>query len=209
MPFFETVLVGAHVTKIEEDPVFNTVKPDHHYMLIEPHPDNYEKMKGLYEPKITPGHGVFLQCACSDKKGDLTLYVPERKENSPYWLEALVSSDPEHVKGHQLDEAVHPVQVKCTTLDDLFQEHDVTGVNWLWVDTEGHETEVLMGLDLTKVKPKFIAFEHRHMNGPHSLQSPVEAVRDANYMSLIDHFTEHGYVVVNINGFDTIVGFFG
>lgn len=57
--------------------------------------------------------------------------------------------------GFQVDE----LDVPCTTLDNIFAEHDVETVHFLKIDCEGAEKAVLMGLSLGRVRPWVILVE--------------------------------------------------
>jgi len=51
--------------------------------------------------------------------------------------------------------------VDCVTLNTAFQQHQVpTVIDFLSIDTEGSELDVLAGLDLNKFNVKFIVIEH-------------------------------------------------
>ena len=49
--------------------------------------------------------------------------------------------------------------VSLTTLNTLFQKHDVTHIDFLSIDIEGYEVEALMGLDLNKYSPEVFVIE--------------------------------------------------
>jgi hypothetical protein len=53
------------------------------------------------------------------------------------------------------------IQVDTATLDDIFAAHRVPGeIDYLSVDTEGSELEVLKGLDLGNYRPRVMTVEH-------------------------------------------------
>jgi len=52
-------------------------------------------------------------------------------------------------------------EVQCITLNTAFKEHAVpTTIDFMSIDTEGAEFEVLTGLDLTKYDVRFLVVEH-------------------------------------------------
>jgi hypothetical protein len=65
------------------------------------------------------------------------------------------------------------------------------------VDTEGHDYDILMDLDLSILKPKKIRFENKHMDGVH--------VRGEKYVKLINHFELRGYTKTDENDEDTVL----
>jgi len=53
----------------------------------------------------------------------------------------------------------NPVKVQCATLQFLLDKHNINKVDFFSLDVEGHEIEVLKGLDFTKIRPSFILIE--------------------------------------------------
>ena len=53
------------------------------------------------------------------------------------------------------------IEVETATLDDILAAHGVPGeIDYLSVDTEGSELEVLKGLDLGRYRPRLMTVEH-------------------------------------------------
>lgn len=53
--------------------------------------------------------------------------------------------------------------VPCVTLDKLLEENGITSIDYLKLDTEGHETNILEAYSW-KIKPTFIKLEHAHID---------------------------------------------
>lgn len=54
-------------------------------------------------------------------------------------------------------------EVETVTLNDLLHEHDISpGFDYLSIDTEGSETEVLSAFDLARYRPSVLTIEHNH-----------------------------------------------
>jgi hypothetical protein len=73
------------------------------------------------------------------------------------------------------------VQVPGITLDDLLARHGVTELDFLSIDVEGHQQEVLSGFDVARWKPELVCIED---DGPFSVAwfkargyAPVERYR--------------------------------
>lgn len=52
------------------------------------------------------------------------------------------------------------IQVPCVRLDKIFKEHGITHIDFLSIDVEGHELQVLVGIDFSKVIVDVIAIEN-------------------------------------------------
>ena len=54
--------------------------------------------------------------------------------------------------------------VKTTTLDELCKKYNIDEIDFLKIDTEGHDLIVLQSLKLDKVYVKMIKIEHKHLD---------------------------------------------
>jgi hypothetical protein len=80
----------------------------------------------------------------------------------------LVSPLPNHVKNHYINLDTKSVIVNCITLNKIIENYNISSIDLLHIDTEGHDYEVMKGLDFEKVKPNIIVFENKHMDGTNS-----------------------------------------
>lgn len=73
-------------------------------------------------------------------------------------------ADLEHVQRGSLIQPgtqVYRVRVPARTLSSLLDEHHVDGVDFLSLDVEGYELNVLRGLDFARHRPRYICVEVR------------------------------------------------
>jgi FkbM family methyltransferase len=56
------------------------------------------------------------------------------------------------------------IKVPCMKLDTLVAMYDLKKIDYMKIDVEGHELQVLRGYSWD-VKPKFIKAEHKHISG--------------------------------------------
>ena len=111
-------------------------------ILIEP------SLKGYEECKKNRPKSVCLNYACvsNDYKND---YIEgDFKDNS-----AMGSIGGKRLRRQNL------VKVKAITLEKILDEHCHTNIDFLSLDTEGYELEILKGLNLNKYRPKFMLIE--------------------------------------------------
>lgn len=111
-------------------------------ILIEP------SLKGYEECKKNRPKSVCLNCACvsNDYKND---YIEgDFKDNSPMGS----------ICGNRLRRQ-NLVKVKAVTLEKILDEYCHTNIDFLSLDTEGYELEILKGLNLNKYRPKFMLIE--------------------------------------------------
>jgi FkbM family methyltransferase len=126
---------------------------------IEPNPNCIPKLK-QYRKNV-------LEYACSyENKDDVELFVFNPDENKGWRGEASGTGlidhrlDPQTGEGHKTIFS-RSVKVKARTLDwlmenEIHQEH----IDYLSIDVERNEMNVLLGTDLARWKPKVIVIEH-------------------------------------------------
>lgn len=61
-------------------------------------------------------------------------------------------------------EILHIEKIKSRTLNSVLQQHNCINIDFLSIDTEGHELNVLRSLDLDKIRPKIILIESFNMD---------------------------------------------
>lgn len=145
---------------------------------------------------------TFLNCGIAGRRGAMTYFMhgnPVFNTFSPE-VAAALAREAELREGAQREgrTLVQTIEVPIMTLDDAIESTGFAakfsrGVDFLSIDVEGLEQEVLSGLSLRAVRPKIIITEHiRRRNDRCSLEElPVARLLDA-----------HGYRVVGFTGHD-------
>lgn len=64
-----------------------------------------------------------------------------------------------HLKGGKILE----FELECITINDLFEKYKITNLDWLFIDTEGLDAEILLSLDWKKYSIKRVEFEYLHL----------------------------------------------
>ena len=192
--------VGSHVGNSLNDHLFGENVINKNIILIEPVPYLFNTLKENYSSKVKKNTIQFLNIAISNKDESLTLYVPSSTNDFskfPYWASQLASTNKDHISTHIPNLLVDTITVPCFTLNTLIEKMGIQHIDYLMVDTEGHDYDILMDLDLSKIKPKKIRFENKHMDGIF--------VKGIKYFLLMSHFNNHGYTVVSEDGEDTVI----
>jgi len=199
MPNIINVLqIGSHVGNTGNDPLFSKNTSGMNIILIEPVPYLFEYLKKNYKEKEKDTKIQYLNIAVSNKDDTLELYIPSDKNdftNYPFWASQLASVMKDHVVKHIPNLIVDKHIVPCKRLNTIIKEQNIGKIEYLLIDTEGHDYEILMDLDLSILKPENIIFENKHMDGTF--------VRGDRYNSLLNYFISNGYELVSYNGEDT------
>ena len=143
-------------------------------VLIEPQPNLADELSRLRRAKV-------FAVACSSRQNAgrrMTFHVAgahsslDRDRMAP-------GTQPQHV-----------IEVPVRALDDILAEVDAPkGFDFLSIDVEGHELEVLSGFDLARWRPRLILLEDHVAN-----LNKHRFLRNAGYR-LIRHFEYNGWYV--------------
>jgi hypothetical protein len=80
-------------------------------------------------------------------------------------------------------------------INEIVQEYNITQIDLLHTDTEGHDYTILMDYDF-EIKPKQIMFEHKHMDG--LFKTGIK------YVELSNKLVSLGYKKTEQNSEDTV-----
>jgi len=113
------------------------------------------------------------------------------------WVDQLASVNRNHIEAHIFNGPTIKTSVPCKTLNTIIREHNIVSIENLYTDTEGHDYDILMSLNLDILKPTNIIFENMHTDGPW--------LKGKKYLILLDKFKSNGYTVVEETNTDTHV----
>ena len=188
------IQVGAHIGDTFNDFLFNNIKEDIQYLLFEPVPYIFKQLHENYRNKKNVN---LFNIAISDYNGSLSLYIPSEKNDFSKlvkWASQLASTNKNHIKTFIPNCIVDKIEVQCKTLNTIIEEYKIENLEAIYTDTEGHDYDILMDLDLSKHKPGMIVFENKHMDGPkHSLDKN----NCPKYKYLLNHFYKNDYKLIS------------
>jgi FkbM family methyltransferase len=122
--------------------------------------------------RIRP-HDVNLETAVSDRDGEASFYVWSTHA-------ATNSLSPEHVARQRAEgaEAPRELKVRTRTLTSILDEHLPPGrsIDFLSVDVEGHDLQVLRSVDWTRYRPELVLAESEARTLEDLARSPITAL---------------------------------
>jgi FkbM family methyltransferase len=193
------IQIGSHIGNTSNDPIFNIVDNNTTLILVEPVPFLFEQLKNNYKKKFVNNQNIFfINKAASDFIGQIEMTVPSLKNDFsklPFWASQLASVNPCHATGHINNLLVEKIIVETTTINEIVKEYNITNIDLLHTDTEGHDYIILMNYNFD-IKPKKIMFEHKHMDGLFNVGK--------KYTELSNKLLSIGYKKINQNSEDTI-----
>ena len=128
-----------------------------------------EPVKRYANKLRTKGYTNVSECAISSYNGDLKMYQSkEQTDEDMLWINGISHAvDQKGTKLLELENNTDYVEdiiiVPCYTLDEYFSVNNITKVDYLKLDVEGHETDIMQAYNWS-VYPTFIKLEHFHIN---------------------------------------------
>ena len=122
-----------------------------------------------YADKLRDKNYNVSECAISSYNGDLKMYQSkEQTDDDMLWINGISHAvDQKGTKLLELENNTDYVEdiiiVPCYTLDEYFRVNNITKVDYLKLDVEGHETDIMQAYNWS-VYPTFIKMEHFHIN---------------------------------------------
>lgn len=165
-------------------------------LLVEPLPYFFARLKLNYadSPSITP-----LNIALHPTADTFDIYSVNPKElyKYPHWVSGIASFNKEHLIQNSVNESdLVADAVACKSLSKLIGEYGLQELDYLQIDTEGFDYEIIKMIDFRQVKPKLIKFESVHLSAEKKLAT-VKLLKSHGYkiiderrdmIALIEHF---------------------
>ncbi|HZC50781.1 MAG TPA: FkbM family methyltransferase [Nitrososphaeraceae archaeon] len=156
-------------------------------VAIEAHPSNFEMLKSNIKlnqlTNVTP-----LNYAVYSKETKIKLYLPD--EESGYTMHHSIMSNYVFTKYKDKTEDKF-VEVNANTLDYLLQLNKITDVNWVKIDVEGAEFEVLKGAHNVLLNSKDISLLIE-VHGKDTYEPIIESLRSYNFKIDFEKTYENG-----------------
>ena len=212
--------VGAHLAFGNANDPFKRLALDviNHTVLVEPQPGVYRDLAALVAAHADPAHRIaVVNRAVSDRDGVVTFHTindtlidpatgcyrrgfgppPGGKTCPASFTSQIASLSLKNILKHKhwipnLEALVVDVEVRASTVRTLLDEHDLRDdLVVLSVDAEGHDQIIVRSVDLSKITPYFIVFEHMHIM--HSASGALRHVMESGYDCLME--TENYFCV--------------
>ena len=151
-------------------------------IFVEPNPYLIDILKKNYE---YIENCEFEECAVATFDGEIEMHF-----NNIEGVDLSHSSiSIDHVLSHKhKKEDITTKKVKCMTLENLLKKHSWHDkeVEWLYIDAEGYDCDIILFTDFSKLNIKNVFFETVHSDGPFKQGEKLE--RTFNWLY------SHGYL---------------
>jgi FkbM family methyltransferase len=165
-PDFFVLQIGANDGK-SDDPAWAIIRAHQlQALLVEPLPTMFAKLTENYsdQPQVT-----FENCAIAREDGEVTLYHVRPDPSLPPYVTRLASFSREVILRQRgtvpnIGNFIEQISLPALSLRTLLKKHGIHRVDWLQLDTEGFDFEVLKMLWATPIRPEIICFECDHLS---------------------------------------------
>ena len=141
-------------------------------ILVEPQAEAFRKLQETYADQ---SQLIFRNVAIGAKTGEVTMYSLRTGPSQ------VTSFDYQHVVRHLKRTAdIVQISVPCLTLHDLLAEAGCATLDFLQIDAEGYDAEIIRSIDFLALKPSIIRYEHRNL-------------LERDHSELIELLAEQGY----------------
>lgn len=130
-------------------------------LFVEPniiHNDSLKECYGHFKNAHIENVAIKIPTDCSN---ELTLYHHSQDIHGE-----VISADIEHVKKHQIywyPGEISSFTVPCITLEELLDKYSIKELDWLLIDIEGIDAEIISTFNWSKYNIKRVEFEHIHL----------------------------------------------
>lgn len=160
-------------------------------IILEPIPSYFSQLKSNSSnyPDIS-----LLNYAIHTSNDKMKMYKikDEMTGKFPDWIKGCAGFSKSQLTRHGvLEEQIETLEVPCLSINSVFKQlENGKSLDYLQVDCEGYDGQIMLDLDLGIYKPKVIKFEHINLD-----YNELKDVRTK--------LRKHGYILMN-EGTDTI-----
>ena len=167
MEKFDLVIVGAHNGLGLEELI---LKQKNKVLLIEPVNYNLQSLKNRFKDI---NNIIFENVGVSDEKRQLKFYYVKEssvKKLGKEWGSGIGSFKKKHLLDHhrkrfQITESdIEEVDIKIVVFNDLVEKYNIYEIEYLFIDTEGYDYQIIKSIDFNKTKINKVKFEYKHLD---------------------------------------------
>jgi len=134
---------------------------------VEPQPEPFARLRANYAC-FDESAFTFVNAAIAATDGYIPLFTVKPEAKGPDWIHQIASFDRSVVMKHagaiqDLASLIEIRHVPCITFQTLFENLGLDYVDFLQIDAEGYDAELLRLFDIPTRRPAIVRFEHKHL----------------------------------------------
>jgi len=182
------IQIGAHVGN---DEAFDIIKNYNIELgiLIEPLPQLIPKLQEAYNH--ISNIIIENKAIAVDSSDSISFYVDTKDP-----ITELSSMNKQHLLEHRVNEQdIEEIKVQAETLESILDRYNIVELDYLFIDTEGFDCDILNSFDMSRYKIHNIIFEDIHADGT--------GIRGLKYNTTVKKLESEGYIVEKYNNNNT------
>lgn len=204
--FYNIVQIGAFVGN---DDVYNILinETDATALLVEPVEYYFNKLKENYKTIFNPQRISFSNDVLNTYDGECDFHcIKDIEYEYNYnaeknWGPEISGVNLQLIKEHEQylnnqSFKYDSVRLKCLTPISFIKKHNISGIEFLKIDAEGLDYELLTNWPFNIIKPKYLKFEACHLDG-HINQK-------TKFNSLNQYLNRKGFRFLEADGLDVV-----
>ena len=182
------VQIGANDGTSCEDSVYPFIKQhaqDIQAYLIEPMQDAYASLQQVYAPfnKVK----TINKAVHSNQK---TAVLHRLNESFSPGASGIASFNSQHKENFSFTKSDYITeQVNCLSFHELIDMYQIQAIDWLQMDTEGYDIELIKAFPFKKIQPRIIRFEYmygKNIIEPEKLKEGLSILNQHHYFISIE-----------------------
>tara|TARA_Y100001935_G_C17217522_1_gene463436 strand:+ start:405 stop:1022 length:618 start_codon:yes stop_codon:yes gene_type:complete len=195
MEKFDLIIIGAHTGIGLEELI---LEQKNKVLLIEPVSYNLQSLKNRFK---NINNIFFENVGVSDKKKQIKFYYVKQsslKKLGKDWGSGIGSFKKKHLLDHhrkrfQITESdIEELDVKIVVFNDLVEKYNISEIEYLFIDTEGYDYQIIKSIDFNKTKINKVKFEYKHLDDTFKF--------DIRLLELRKMFNQLNYKEIDVDG---------
>ena len=185
---FGLVIIGAHNGSGLEQLI---LKQKDKVLLIEPVYYNYNQLV----TKFSGLKNIILEkIGISDKTDSMKFYYVKEdsiKKLGKEWASGIGSFKRKHLLNHFgkrfliKENDIHEEEIQIFTFGDLISKYSINEVDYLLIDTEGFDYNIIKSINFKKIRIKKIKFEYKHLDDTFKFEEKLQELK--NYFKNLNY----------------------
>jgi FkbM family methyltransferase len=194
MKKFDLVIIGAHNGSGLEELI---LEQKNKVLLIEPVNYNLQSLKNRFK---NINNIFFENVGVSDEKKQIKFYYVKEssvKKLGKEWGTGIGSFKKKHLLDHHrkrfkiIESDIEEVNVKIVVFNDLVEKYNISEIEYLFIDTEGYDYQIIKSIDFNKTKINKVKFEYKHLDDTFKF--------DLRLLELREMFNQLNYKEIDID----------
>lgn len=185
------VQIGAHIGQNDFASTITKTSEIEFGLLIEPLPHLIPKLIDSY--KNISNIIIENKAITIDDSEELIFYYDI---GDP--ITELSSLNRQHLIDHKvIEENIKEIVVKTEKLENILYRYNIKDLDWLFIDIEGLDCDLLLSLNLSDFNIKNIVFEFTHSDGAFSRGGP-------KLSKVYEKMNSYNYEISNLDGYNLL-----